>query len=192
MVYITSMNKKLLTILIIILVAIGIYGGYRVVKHYKRVQQQATQPTQTTKTTTAGSTAPGHVKLFFVAVGDAGKTGTQIGCGDSLVPVSVEVPSTEKNIQGALTRLLAIKDKDYGQSGLYNALYQSSLKLDSVTKDANGVQVVKISGTMTLGGECDNPRFLEQIKNTVVQFKSGVNAQIWINDKLLQDAVSLK
>jgi hypothetical protein len=68
-----------------------------------------------------------------------------VGCGDSAVPAQVEIPPTAGTLKAALTALLSIKDQFYGQSGLYNALYQSDLQVESVSID-NGIASVYLTG----------------------------------------------
>ena len=53
------------------------------------------------------------------------RAGIPVGCGDSAVPVMVEIPPTQAVLKAALESLLSVRDQQYGQSGLYNALYQS-------------------------------------------------------------------
>jgi hypothetical protein len=74
---------------------------------------------------------------------------------------------------------------------LYNALYQSDLQLESVTVEA-GKAVIKLTGSLTLGGECDNPRVAAQLDATARQFPTVSELSIFINDKLLADVLSLK
>ena len=114
---------------------------------------------------------PQMVKIFLIAVGDNGVSGDLIGCGDSAVPVQVEITPTQGVLKAALQALLAIKTRDYGQSGLYNALYQSNLQLDSV-KIENGTASIYLSGSLMLGGECDNPRVEAQLMQTARQFST--------------------
>ncbi len=64
------------------------------------------------------------MKIYLVALEDAGKSGTAIGCGDSLVAVDVD----SADARSALEFLLQEKNHLYGQSGLYNSLYQSDLR----------------------------------------------------------------
>ncbi len=131
------------------------------------------------------------VKIFLIAVDDQGKSGAAVGCGDSAVPVEVEVPSTQGVLRAALEALLSIKQQYYGQSGLYNALYQSDLRIDSLTL-TDGKAAVSLTGKMSLGGECDNPRFEAQITQTILQFPGVTVADVTINGRPLQDALSLK
>jgi hypothetical protein len=131
------------------------------------------------------------VQIFLIAVGDNGQSGSLVGCGDSAVPVQVQTPPTSQVLQAALVALLSIKDQFYGQSGLYNALYQSDLQVDSITIAA-GKASVYLSGTLLLGGECDNPRVQAQLEQTILQFPTVTAADIFINGKPLADVLSLK
>jgi|SRR3989344_1010709 len=131
------------------------------------------------------------VKIFLVALNDDGKSGIKVGCGDSLVAVNREISPTKAVLKASLESLFLIKNKSYGQSGLYNALYNSKLKVDRA-EIADGKATVYISGTVSLGGVCDNPRFEEQIKSTVLQFPTVKEASIFINNKPLKDFVSEK
>lgn len=134
---------------------------------------------------------PKLAKYYLVALEDNGQSGEKIGCNDSLIPVDQNVDLTYDPIKSALTGLFSVKGQFYGESGLYNALYQSTLKVDSVTI-VSGKTTVKISGKYALGGVCDNPRFVEQIKATVQQFPVGLNADILLNGKPLDAILSEK
>lgn len=131
------------------------------------------------------------VKLYFLALEDQGKSGQKIGCGDSLVPISVEIPQTPAVLKSAYEKLFSLKDRFYGQSGLYNALYQSNLELESVTI-TNNTALVRLTGNFQLGGECDNPRVKAQLEQTALQFESVKSVEITINGKPLDEALSLK
>ena len=134
---------------------------------------------------------PQMVQMFLVAVGDNGQSGEMIGCGDSLIPVQVEIAASQGVLRAALERLLALKDQFYGQSGLYNALYQSDLQLDGVTLEA-GKAVINLTGTLKLAGECDNPRVAAQLDATARQFPTVTDVSIYLNGKALAEALSLK
>jgi hypothetical protein len=146
-------------------------------------------PTETRVPTDAAT--QNMVQIFLIAVDDNGQTGTPVGCGDSAVPVQVEIPPTQGVLKAALGTLLSIKDQYYGQSGLYNALYQSDLQVDSISIDG-GKASVYLTGTLIMGGECDSPRVQAQLEQTVLQFPTVTEAAIFINDKPLADVLSLK
>jgi hypothetical protein len=151
------------------------------------------QPSPIPSETLALTEAPTQktIQIFLVAVGDNGQTGILIGCGDSAVPVQVEIQPTQGVLKAALVALLSVKEQYYGQSGLYNALYQSDLQVESVSID-NGKASVYLTGTLLMGGECDIPRVQAQLVQTVLQFPTVTEAAIFINGKPLADALSLK
>ncbi|HEX7541138.1 MAG TPA: GerMN domain-containing protein [Anaerolineales bacterium] len=131
------------------------------------------------------------VQIFLIAVDDNGQTGILVGCGDSAVPVQVEIPPTQGVLKAALVELLSVKDQYYGQSGLYNALYQSDLQVETVRIDG-GKASVYLTGTLIMGGECDAPRVQAQLEQIVLQFSTVTETAIFINGKPLADVLSLK
>ena len=142
---------------------------------------------QTPAAPAAGTT----VKVFMLALEDDGKSGKKIGCNDSVVAVERLVPRTTAPLGAAIRELVSIRDRMYGQSGLYNALSQSSLRVDAVGL-ANGVAEIRLSGTFKTGGACDNPRIEAQIKETALQFSTVRTVQVFINDAPLDIALSAK
>jgi hypothetical protein len=131
------------------------------------------------------------VKIFLIALEDNGQSGILVGCGDSAVPVTVIIPRTQGVLKAALEKLLSIKEQYYGESGLYNALYQSDLQLKSVTID-QGKAIIHLKGTVMLGGVCDAPRVEAQIKQTALQFSTVSDVEVFINDIPLEDVLSQK
>jgi hypothetical protein len=129
------------------------------------------------------------VKIFLIALEDNGQSGTLVGCGDSAVPVTVTIPRTQGVLRAALEKLLSAKQQFYGESGFYNALYQSDLQLKSVTID-QGKAIIHLTGTVMLGGVCDSPRFEAQIEQTALQFSTVSNVEVFINNIPLQDVLS--
>lgn len=148
-----------------------------------------TPSTDGSDTVVAGTTT--RVKLYYIAIEDAGKSGKKIGCNDSVVPVNVDIPATRSPLVASYEKLLANKSRDYGQSGFINSLYQSNLKIDSASV-VNGVANIKLSGTMSLGGVCDAPRFQAQLEETALQFPTVKSVNITINGKSLQSVLSEK
>jgi len=141
------------------------------------------------------ASAADTANIYLIAIGDNGQSGPVVGCQDSLIPVKgLDIgnqPSTEGKIAAALGKLFAVHDQFYGESGLYNALYQSHLTIDSVTLDGSRA-VVHISGTIQLGGECDTPRVLGQIQSTVMQFSGITRADIVYQGNLLSIVLSAR
>ena len=129
------------------------------------------------------------VRQYFIAVGDNGKSGRRIGCGDSLVAVKRPIPPTKAPLTAALRLLLDNHHKYYGQSGLYNALYQATLHLQRAAV-TNGKAVVHLSGRLNLRGVCDDPRAGAQLRETVRQFPSIRSVAIYINNVPLWKVLS--
>lgn len=132
-----------------------------------------------------------RVKIFLIAINDNGKSGKKIGCGDSVVAVDRVISPTNAPLRAAFNELLSLHDQFYGQSGLYNALYQSHLTLGAATI-VNRRATLQFSGTYQLGGECDNPRFEAQIKETALQFSTVSQVSAFINGKSLESIISLR
>lgn len=133
-------------------------------------------------------------KIYLVALEDNGASGDRIGCGDSLVPVPVDLAggtTREELITLALTKLFALRSRDYGQSGLITVLADSRLTVDLVTLQ-NGVAAVYLSGTLSLGGTCDDPRAAGQIAATVRQFQPIERVEIVFNGGPLTNAIGDK
>jgi hypothetical protein len=148
-------------------------------------------PPTDTESPPAPTQGPQMTQIFLIALEDQGVSGKLVGCGDSAVPVQVQIPPTQGVLKAALEALLSVKSQYYGESGLYNALYQSDLQVESVSiKD--GKAVVKLSGTLLLGGECDDPRVAAQLEQTVLQFPTVTEASIFVNGKLLSEVLSLR
>jgi hypothetical protein len=131
-----------------------------------------------------------EVLIYFVALEDNGVSGDVVGCQDSIVPVTVQLDAPSASpIEAALTKLFSIKEQNYGESGFYNALYQSDLVVESATVE-NGLATVYLTGQFALGGVCDNPRFQAQLEYTVLQFPGIEAVQIFINNTPLQELLS--
>jgi len=147
-------------------------------------------PAQPGATSTAVSSQQ-EIKIFLIKLEDNGQSGTLVGCGDSVVPITVYIPQTQGVLRAALEKLLSAKQQFYGDAGYYNALYQSDLAVDNVTIE-QGKAILHLTGTVMLGGECDNPRFEAQIKQTALQFSTVSDVQVFINDKPMEEVLSLK
>jgi spore germination protein GerM len=130
-----------------------------------------------------------EVLIFLIVVGDNGASGPLVGCGDSAVSVRRQIPETRGVLRAALNELLSLHDQFYGESGFYNALYQSSLTLDGVTI-VNGTAKIELSGTLLSGGTCDDPRIIAQIEYTARQFSTVRAVEITVNGTDIHDLLS--
>ncbi len=179
-------------ILIIGVLAYALFMNQRIQPAVPQQNQQPSGiilPTGTGNTGTPAESRTRQVQVFLVALEDNGATGKKIGCGDSLVAVQRDVANS--TIQSALTELFSIDGQYYGESGLYNALYQSDLTIDEIEVE-EGFATVKLSGKVQLGGTCDSPRFAEQIRETILQFPTVSSAEITINGQAIEEVVSGK
>ncbi|NDJ86191.1 MAG: LysM peptidoglycan-binding domain-containing protein [Chloroflexi bacterium] len=129
-----------------------------------------------------------QTQIYLVALGDAGRSGMEIGCGDSLVPVIDDIRPTIAPLTAALGELLAIDTRTYGQSGLYNALYRSNLIVDGIDIQ-NGEAIIALSGDVSIGGVCDVPRIEQQLRQTALQYDTIDEVTISINGQPLAEAI---
>jgi hypothetical protein len=132
-----------------------------------------------------------RVQVYLIALEDNGVSGQPVGCGDSAIPVQVEITPTKEVLRASLDKLLALKEQNYGESGLYNALYQSDLQVDRITLE-NGKAEIYLTGTLMLGGVCDNPRVKAQLEATALQFSTVQEVSIFINGMTVDEALSLR
>jgi spore germination protein GerM len=142
------------------------------------------------ETTCAGRAEAAHeVKLFLIAVDDAGRLGKKIGCDDSVVAVTRDLRPTRALLRAALEELLRIP-RIYGSNPeLYNALSQSKLKLKSVSV-RRGVATLSFAGRLVTGGVCDSPRVQAQIEETALQFPTVKKVKVFINGMPLSKYLS--
>jgi hypothetical protein len=158
------------------------------------VPPTATQAQQAPPTSTmpAPTTAVEQtVKIVLIALEDNGQSGTLVGCGDSAVPITVTIPPTQGVLRAALEKLLSAKQQFYGESGYYNALYQSDLEVASVRIE-QGKAIIHLTGTIMLGGTCDAPRVEAQIEQTALQFSTVSDVAVFVNDTPLEEVLSTK
>jgi hypothetical protein len=146
---------------------------------------QVTAPEPGPTPTEADGALFDRVNIYLIALEDAGERGKEIGCGDSVVPVEVPVEPTVAPLTAALKELLAVEERLYGQSGLYNALFRSDLQVESVAVE-DGEAVIRLTGTLNLGGACDAPRIRAQLEETALQYSTVNTVSIYINGTSLE------
>lgn len=89
-----------------------------------------------------------------------------IGCNDRVAIATVpRITATNDVVKDALTSLFAVRDSNY--HGFYNALWQSSFKVDKVQSTDGVTTEVWLTGKPMSGGVCDDPRIKAQIEETV-------------------------
>jgi hypothetical protein len=129
-------------------------------------------------------------RIFLIAVEDHGAAGPAVGCGDSAVPVDLELPAPKPALWGSLEALLAA-GKDYDSRGLYNALANSPLRIQKIER-AGATARIYLTGYLEIGGECDSPRVLSQLTETATQFQDIDQAEIFLDGKPLAALLSGK
>lgn len=125
--------------------------------------------------------------MYLIATGDNGQNGVPVGCNDSAIPVQVFFDPTVTPLTSALEQLLSLDTRTYGQSGLYNALYQSDLTVEGINI-VEGVATINLTGNLQLGGVCDTPRVEAQIEQTALQFVTVNSVNVLINGQPFADA----
>lgn len=135
------------------------------------------------------------------------KNSNSIGCGDGLLPYEISISEAYGGTKSdAVTYALEkIFDntvfeqmkKERSEANIkegidpYNVLSLSKLTISSV-KEVPGENEVKLSGKLSLSGACDSPRFENQIRKTVEQIFLPESVDIYINNKLISEALSQK
>lgn len=132
-----------------------------------------------------------RTNIHLIAIEDNGQRGKAIGCNDSVVPVEVQIEPTAAPMRAAFEELLSLDSRNYGQSGLYNALHASDLSVESVDIDNREAQI-HLSGTLMQGGTCDTPRIEAQLQQTALQYSTVDSVSITINDEPLESVLSVR
>jgi hypothetical protein len=135
-------------------------------------------------------TRTSSVQVYVIALHDRGASGRAAGCGDSAVPMGVDLPAPAPALDGALAALIALQE-GAGGKGLYNALAHSPLKVDRIERTGPEVRVY-LSGYVEIDGDCDGARILAQLTETVLQFHDVQHAQFFLDGKPLQGVLSGK
>ena len=128
------------------------------------------------------------IKVYLVAVGDNGKTGKKIGCGDSLVAVTRTIKKTPAPLTAALRELLLTPQHPDGSPKLENFWKGRNLKVTSVSI-RNHTATIHISGEVLVAGVCDEPRIESQIQETARQFPTVKRVRVFIGNRTLAEAI---
>lgn len=121
-----------------------------------------------------------RTNIYLIALEDGGRNGMEIGCDDSVVPVEVAIEPTIAPLTAALSTLFELDERMYGQSGLYNAFYQSDLLVDRIDI-VDGIASLYLTGELRVGGVCDEPRIRAQLEETALQYSTVDEVRIYIN-----------
>lgn len=156
-------------------------------------------PTETATETLVPPTMDPNAQVSYASGGDvftyliALNTGGPIGCGDSAIAISAGSPSgndIEANVRKGLEKLFSIKDKFI--YGLYNPLYSSNIRVESVNYESGSGSIdIFLRGTYNPSGDdCDNRRVREQVWLTVRQFRGITSTTIFLNRVPFGDRLS--
>lgn len=127
-----------------------------------------------------------EVKVYLIALDDAGKAGKKIGCNDSLVAVTRTITATGIPLQAAMQELVAIPREFNEQLGNY--VFGPDLKVKSVSI-SKGTATIRFSGEIAVAGVCDIPRITEQIEATAKQFPTVKRVKVFVGNRTLKDAI---
>jgi hypothetical protein len=123
---------------------------------------------------------------YLILLGSGGPD----GCGDTAVPVKIGILPTgdvREDVKTALNSLFAAGVKYEGN--LYNATYQSRLRVESVDfKKSSGQMKVYLTGKFVKPkDDCDKKRYHAQVWETVYQFPEIKRVDLYIGKYLLGD-----
>lgn len=154
-------------------------------------------PTPSPTTTDDDDPLLGHqaspVNVYWILEGDNGQAGTPIGCGDSLVMSSVQgldpALTGAERVEAGIESLLAQREREIGERGLTNALYNSELTLQGAEIDGDTV-TVNLSGQPLSAGTCDDPRIIEQLEQTALVNSGVTTASILVDGTPIREFMS--
>lgn len=128
------------------------------------------------------------IKVYLVALGDDGRTGKKIGCGDSLIAVTHTIKKTPAPLTAAIRELLATPPESDGTPKLQNFWKGRNLRVKSVAV-RNGTATIQLLGEVFVAGVCDIPRIQSQIEETARQFPTVKRVKVFIGKQTLADAI---
>jgi hypothetical protein len=128
------------------------------------------------------------IKIYLVAVGDDGKTGKKIGCGDSLIAVTRTIKKTAVPLTAAIRELLQTPPHPEDSPNLENFWKGRNLKVRSVSI-VNRTATIRLTGQLWVAGVCDEPRIEAQIDATARQFPTVKQVKVFIGQQTLAAAI---
>jgi len=128
------------------------------------------------------------IKIYLVAVGDDGKTGQRIGCGDSLIAVTRTIKKNAAPLMAAIRELLQTPPHPQDSPKLENFWKGRNLKVRSVSI-AKGTATIRLSGQLAVAGVCDEPRIESQLDATARQFPTVKRVKVFIGQQTLAVAI---
>lgn len=129
-----------------------------------------------------------EAQIYLVEL-EGGEGDNAIGCGDRLQPITVSINPTIAPLTAALNTMLSSDEEFYGQTGLYNALAQSDLRVKGIDI-TNRVAEINLTGDLQVGGICDAPRIEAQIRQTALQYSTIDQVRIFLEGQPLDQVLS--
>jgi len=122
-----------------------------------------------------------QVKIYLIGLGN-------IDCGTPVAVVRRVRPTTAP-LTAAIQELITLKEQYYGESGLFNPLYQSNLSIETVTLES-GMATIRLVGTLHVEGACHGATIKTVFDRTSLQFSTVDSAAVFINGRSLLDILS--
>jgi LysM repeat protein len=122
-----------------------------------------------------------EVKIYLIGRGNQ-------NCGTPIAVVRNVRPTTAP-LTAAVGQMLALHDQYYGESGLFNPLYQSDLSIRTVTL-VNGKATIRLVGTLDVNGACHGANIKTVFDRTALQFSTVESVAVFINGRPLIDILS--
>jgi hypothetical protein len=147
-------------------------------------------PSESPTPTSPPPTASGEDAIYVYYI--LPKTDGPVGCGDTLVKVNTGLYRTGDNATDITTALRNLFNKQQYIGNLYNPVYLSNWRIDSVDfKDYEGLANISLSGGYVRSGDrCDDSRVRAQIWTTIKQFPGVKTVYILMNGNLLGDILA--
>jgi hypothetical protein len=147
-------------------------------------------PSDTPTETVPPPTASGDeaIYVYYIQLNTDGP----LSCGDSLVKVNTGVYRSGDVASDVATALQRLFSKQQYIGNLYNPVYLSNWRIDSVEfKSFSGLVNVSFSGAYVRSGDrCDDSRVRAQIWSTIRQFPGVKTVYILMNGNLLGDILA--
>ncbi len=131
------------------------------------------------------------ISIFLIALDDNGKSGQKIAYNDSLVAINRTIPESSNPVETALLELFSVKEKYDAESGLYNFLYDSDLKIQEINID-DGLAEVYLTGDYNVAGIIQESQIDAQIRQTILQFPKIREAKIFFDGSEILEGISEK
>lgn len=185
-------RKTLIVMIAAVILLLAVAGAWAISNNRPEKKTNETHTSNTHTDTTPEEDTPKSetvkLSLFYVAIDDNGVSGEKIGCNDSLINVETEAAKTDYVVIDSLKKLLENHEQNIGESGLYNALYQSDLKMSSWEKEGDTV-TIELLGTLKSSGVCDDERIIKQIERTAAVAAGADTAVILVDGKPIKEVL---